>query len=130
MLSQFPITIRFQTCKIFLANLHGYYIFSKVDFIRVYHQISMNPNNIPKAAVYTPLGSFELLSMPFGLQKTTSTSQRFIDKIVHGLNFVFPYVDDLLITSDMEQNHLQHLPQLFQWLCAYGVPINPGKCIF
>lgn len=38
------------------------------------------------------------------------------------------YMDDLLIASDTEKDHLQRLSQLFQWLCSYNVH-NPDKCI-
>ena len=66
----------------------------------------MNPVDIPKTAIKTPFGNFEFLFMPFGLRNAASTFQRFIDEIVRGLNFVFAYVDDLLVASDTEENHV------------------------
>ncbi|XP_029652043.1 uncharacterized protein K02A2.6-like [Octopus sinensis] len=68
--------------------------------------------------------------MSFGLRNATSTFQRFIDEVIRGLDFVFAYVDDILIASDTHENHLQHLSQLFQRLRDYGVRFNPDKCVF
>ena len=68
--------------------------------------------------------------MSFGLRNAASTFQRFIDEVVRGLDFVFAYVDDLLVASDTEENHIKHLSQLFERLSAFNVRINANKCVF
>jgi cleavage and polyadenylation specificity factor subunit 1 len=56
--------------------------------------------------------------------------QRFMDEILRGFDFCFAYIDDILMYSCSPQEHKQHLRTLFKLLQAYGILLNPGKCVF
>ena len=70
--------------------------------------------------------------MPFGLKNTGATYQRLIKKMFArqiGRN-VQVYVDDMLVKSLREDDHLNDQQETFDTLQAYNMKLNPNKCVF
>ena len=88
----------------------------------------MAEEDIQKTAIVTPFGLFEFLVMPFGLRNATQTFQRYIDSLFRDLDFIFCYVDDIIIMSDSHEEHLRHLRIVLDRLRQHGLRINPSKC--
>ena len=73
--------------------------------------------DIPKTAVITPFGLFEFLRMPFGLKNAAQAFQRLIDQVCRGLEeFLFVYLDDILVASSKPTEHLHHAKALSEFL--------------
>ena len=70
--------------------------------------------------------------MPFELKNTGATYQRLMKKMfTHqiGRN-VQVYVDDMLVKSLREDDHLGDLHETFNTLRSYNMKLNPNKCAF
>ena len=102
MLRQCRIITRFHTSKT-LINVSK--VFSKRDLVRAHYQVPGEPSDVHKTAVTTPFGSFNFTRTLFGLRNSGQTFQHFIDHVTHGLDFVFVYLDDLLVTSPDHCTH-------------------------
>ena len=70
--------------------------------------------------------------MPFGLKNAGATYQRLVNCMFFhqiGRN-VEVYVDDILMKSKDEANHLNDLKEAFSTLRKYNMKLNPSKCVF
>ena len=68
--------------------------------------------------------------MPFGLRNAAQTFQRLIDNILGDLPYIFVYLNDIIIFSRDQQEHAEHLEELFHRLQENSLVINPAKCEF
>ena len=58
--------------------------------------------------------------LSFGLTNAPATFQRLMDKLFTGWNFVFIYLDDILIASKSFSEHIAHITQVLQRLQEAG----------
>ena len=70
--------------------------------------------------------------MSFGLKNAGATYQRLMNKMfTHQLRRnVQVYVDDMLLKSVRENDHLSDLQEIFNTLRSYNMKLNPSKCVF
>ena len=70
--------------------------------------------------------------MPFGLKNAGATYQRLMNKMfAHQLGRnVQVYVDDMLVKSVRQNDHLSDLQETFDTLRSYNMKLNPSKCMF
>ena len=113
----------------FNNELRGKKYFSKVDLLKGYHQIPVNPADIRKTAVITPFGLFVFPRCPFGLKNAGQDFQRLMDQILGDIPHTFVYLDDILIASATLEEHLEDLERVFKVLNENGLVVNRKKCV-
>jgi len=76
-----------------------------------YYQIKVHPDHIPRTAFRTHYGHYEWKVMPFGLTNAPATFQRCMNHLFRKYlgDFVVIFLDDILIHSKNEEEHLKHL---------------------
>ena len=125
-LDQYPLPhLRDWTHKIAGCN-----IFSKVDLQKAFHQIILDKRDRFKTALATPWGMYQFRRLSMGMQNSAQAFQRLVDSVVGDMKSVFCYLDDLIIFSKSQKEHLETLEELFQKLDQAGLAIALSKCKF
>lgn len=115
----------------FTYVLAGKKVFSKLDINKSYHCVKVAKKDIEKTEIITPFGLFEFPRMTFGLRNASQTFQRFMNHtVLQGLDFLFSFVDDVIIASDSIEENKRHLRQVFERFRQFGITINLSKCEF
>ena len=85
-----------------------------------------------KTSFVTSQGLFCNKVMPFGLKNAGATYQRLMNKmfVQQIRKNVQVYVDDMLVKSQREEDHLEDLRETSDTLRSYNIKLNPGKCAF
>ena len=116
--------------KNFTHKLKGAQIFSKCDLVSAFWQVPLSREAQKKTCTLTPWGAFEFRRLPMGLRNSAQSFQRLLDTILHDIDNIYVYLDDILIWSKNEKEHKQTLDKLFERLSENGLALSLGKCVF
>jgi len=113
-------------------QLRGAQVFSSLDLQQGYHQVRVTDEDVPKTAFRTPLGLFQYRVLCFGLTNAPATFMRLMNNILAPYigKFVCVYLDDILIYSKSEEEHLQHLRAVLGTLRQHRLFAKESKCEF
>ncbi|XP_050507921.1 uncharacterized protein LOC126885399 [Diabrotica virgifera virgifera] len=106
--------------------------FTTLDLASGFHQIEIDPKDIPKTAFSVENGHYEFTRMPFGLKNAPSTFQRVMDNILLGIlnERCLVYMDDIIVYSPTIHDHIFRLTEVFKRLRNANLKIQPDKCEF
>ena len=106
--------------------------FTKLDLHSGYHQIPIRPGDEHKTAFTSRYGTYEFMVMPFGLTNAPATFQTAMTILFTEWldDFVIVYLDDILIYSQSQSDHIQHARQVMQKLLDHQWVCKLKKCDF
>ena len=113
-------------------QLRGARVYSKIDLSTGYHQLMVRETDIPKTAFKTRYGHFDFTVMPFGLTNASATFMDLMHRVIQPNldQFVIVFVDDILIYSQSEREHEDHLRIVLQLLRDHQIYVKFSKCEF
>ncbi len=113
-------------------QIGGSTIFSALDLKSGYWQLPVAEKDVQKTAFRCHQGHFEFKKLPFGLCNAPSAFQQTMDTVLSGLLgvCVLVYLDDLVIFSRNEEEHLVHLQLVLDRVRKYNLHLKPTKCSF
>jgi hypothetical protein len=107
-------------------------VFSKIDLRSGYHQIKIRASDIPKTAFSTRYGLYEFLVMSFGLTNAPAYFMYLMNSVFMPEldKFVVVFIDDILVYSKNEEEHVRHLHVVLQRLREHHLYAKLSKCDF
>ena len=98
-----------------LASIRGHKFLMTLDCTGAFHGLRLSPDAAKKSAFITHLGKFEWKVVPFGLVLLPSYYSKAMQNILSGLkDFARNYMDNVLIASYTEKEHLDQITQVFK----------------
>ncbi|KAI3359803.1 hypothetical protein L3Q82_014179, partial [Scortum barcoo] len=126
--NQYPLPLITSTFEL----LQQAKIFTKLDLQNAYHLVQIWELDEWKTGFNTLHGHYEYLVILFGLTNAPAVFQSFINEVLRDFlnDFVYVYLDDILIFSPNPAIHQHHVRQLLLLLLENKLYIKAEKCEF
>ena len=113
------------------GRLKGAKYFTTLDLRSGYYHIGLSKGSKAKTAFVTPFGKYQFEVVPFGLAQAPAYFQQLISMVLQDCSeFAMAYLDDIIIFSRNEREHLKHIQIIFQKLIDAGLKLKESKCDF
>jgi transposase InsO family protein len=115
-----------------LARISKAKVFTKLDIRQAFHRIRIHPDSEELTTFRTRYGSYKCKVLPFGLTNGPATYQRYMNDVLFDYldNFCTAYLDDILIYSENELEHEEHVKKVLKRLRDAGLQVDLKKCEF
>ena len=112
------------------GRLRGAKVFTTLDLRSGYYHISLSEMSKAKTAFVTPFGKYQFKAVPFGLAQAPAYFEQLISMVLQGCSeFAMAYLDDIIIFSKNEVEHLKHIEVIFQKLKEAGLKLKEAESI-
>jgi len=126
--NQYPLPLIQETLNL----LRQARVYTKLDVCGAYDLLWVKQGDEHKLAFRTRYGLFEPIVMQFGTMNAPADFQGYINNTIREPldDFASAYLDDILIYSDLEEEHVEHVKWVMKCLLEAGVYLKPEKCEF
>ena len=104
-----------------------------MDLKRGFWQVKVSEESCQYTAFTVgSMGVYEFLRMLYGLCNAPATFQHLMQNCLGELNlsFTMVYLDDVIMYSEMPEDHLTQLQAIFDCFTHHGLKLKPSKCHF
>ena len=112
------------------SKLNGGTYFTTLDLCTGYHHIPLDKPSICKTAFNSLFRKFEYVKVLFGLAQAPAYFQELMNGILKDFPFTIAHLDDIIIFSQTPQEHLSHIPIVFEKLKSANLSMKKSKCSF
>ena len=91
------------------TTLQGSKLFTKLDLRQAYLQLPLDEDSRKYVVINTQKELFRYTRLPYGISSAPGIFQRVMENLLKGIPRVTVYIDDILITSASESEHLETL---------------------
>ena len=95
------------------STLAGGKKFSKLDLSQAYQQVLLEPDSRKYVTINTHKGLYRYNRLPYGVASAPAVFQQIMEKLLQGLPKVVVYIDDILVTGNSDEEHLENLESVF-----------------
>jgi len=112
--------------------LKGAEMFSNIDMRSGYHKVHIKEKDIYKIAFRTRYKNYEFVVVAFGLTNSSSTFMCLMNSVLcpYLNKFVIVFIDEILIYSKNEEEHVEHLTIVLRMLIEHHLYAKLRKCSF
>ena len=98
---QFPVP----TPEDLFTTFKGRQAFTKLNLSRAYQQVVLEPSSCKYLTISTHKVFYQYIRLPFGVTSAPAIFQQIIKKLLQGIEVAMVYLDYMLITGHIEEEH-------------------------
>ena len=93
-----------------------------------YYTFKLDNASKDLCTITTPFGLYHYCRLPMGINQSPDIAQEIMECILHSINDIKIYIDNVACFSNDFDSHMALLDQVFAHLQDHGFAINPLKC--
>jgi len=95
-----------------------------------FEQMKLDEESAQYLTINTHMGMYQYTRLPFGVASAPAIFQRAMDEILQGIEGTVCYIDNILVTGNTDEEHLQRLQEVLRRLRDSGLRLKSEKCAF